>query len=633
MIDARTLILPAVLLAAAGLLPAQQPDPAPQEPGPELPDLTNLSLEQLMAVPVEVAARGQETLSTTAASVFVLTEAEIRRSGMRSVPDLLRLVPGLLIAQDVPGAFGFSSRLGEYSFPGMLVLLDGERLYLTLLRREYWQAIDLPIENIERIEVVRGPGGARWGDKASQGVINIVTKKAKDAQGLRGTALGGTEERGMTSWRYGGELGSTTQYYVYGKWAERDGGYPNVTGDRWTANRVGMRVDSAVGDSVQFRADGEYHTSELVDSYVDPPGYVSRNEIAGGHLKGRLRWTHSPDSHTDLRLAGEGYDQDIRDTQTGAFAEHLLYREQLFAATLQHTRQLAVGHRLSLGFGWRHLDVDYLYRSDGTSDRYNEIRSDVFLSWEWDLPANLRLTLGGNVGHFDGKNKRGTDIQPDVRLAWVPNSESIVWLGASGSDEPDRKVPRSGIIVTRKSSDLIAYELGARRRFGDRLLVDATLFDYEISDQESDSYIDPGSGVRLYRHDGRTSAFGGELAVTWNPLQNLRCTAFAATTQAHTRHFAADYTSLEREIPKTRTGLTIGWEPIRGVEIDSNVLYVERHNDVPTWWRVDLRLAWRITERTTVELVGQNLTDPHHIEYWYQEQSQRGGYLMVTHRF
>ncbi|MBL8725562.1 MAG: TonB-dependent receptor [Planctomycetes bacterium] len=630
-----TTLLPILTVAflTVALAAQQTPGQAPQGELPELPDLTNLSLEQLMAVPVEVAARGQETMSTSAASVFVLTAAEIRRSGMRSVPDLLRLVPGLLIAQDVPGAFGFSSRLGEYSFPGMLVLLDGERLYLTLLRREYWQAIDLPIENIERIEVVRGPGGARWGDKATQGVINIVTKKSQDVQGLHGVVLAGTEERGTTSWRYGGGLGAETNYYVYGKMAERDGGYPNTTGDRWGADRVGVRLDTRPGEAFELRADGEYHRSELVDSYVFDPGFVSRNQIEGGHLKGRLRWTHSADSYTDLRLAGEGYDQDIRDTDDGAFYDHLVYREQLFAATVQHSSLIAPGHRLSCGLGWRHLDVDYVYRSDNTQDRYNEIRTDAFVSWDWDLPGDLRLTLGGNVGQFDGKNKKGTDVQPDIRLAWLPTRDLTVWLGASGSREPDRKIPRGGTIVTRKSADLIAYELGVRRRFGDLLLVDATLFDYEISDQESDSFLDPGSGVRLYRHDGRTSAFGGELAVTWNPVRQVRITGFAATTQAHLDNFAADYTSLEREIPRTRLGFTCGWEPVRGIEIDSNVLYVERHYDVPTWWRVDLRLAWRCTEHTTVELVGQNLTDPHHIEYWYQEQAQRGGYLMVSHRF
>ena len=140
-----------------------------------------------------MSSRQSQPLAGTAASVFVLNEPEIRRSGLRSVPELLRLVPGLIIAQDVPGAYGFSSRLGEYGFSGMLVLIDGQRLYTTLLRREYWQAIDLPVEIIERIEVVRGPGGARWGDKATQGVINIVTRRAKNVAGARVSGVVGTE--------------------------------------------------------------------------------------------------------------------------------------------------------------------------------------------------------------------------------------------------------------------------------------------------------------------------------------------------------------------------------------------------------------------------------------------------------
>ena len=188
--------LPLTTLCLPALAQSQSSPQDPQAAGSNDLDLEDLSLEELMDVSVEVGSRQSEPLSKTAASVFVLTEQDIRRSGMRSVPELLRLVPGLIIAQDVPGAYGFSSRLGEYEFAGMLVLIDGQRLYTTLLRREYWQAIDLPLETIERIEVVRGPGGSRWGDKASQGVINIVTKKANErTRGLRVTGWAGTEER------------------------------------------------------------------------------------------------------------------------------------------------------------------------------------------------------------------------------------------------------------------------------------------------------------------------------------------------------------------------------------------------------------------------------------------------------
>ncbi|MBL8752841.1 MAG: TonB-dependent receptor, partial [Planctomycetes bacterium] len=251
-------------VAAVGQSEASAQDHATSAAGA---DLSELSLEQLMEVPVEVGARQSQSLASTAASVFVLNEPEIRRSGMRSVGELLRLVPGLVIAQDVPGAYGFSSRLGEYEFAGMLVLVDGQRLYTTLLRREYFQAIDLPVAIIQRIEVVRGPGGARWGDKASQGVINIVTKKAKDAQGGRVAGVVGTEEHLTGTARYGGSAGADTSYYLFGKLSQRDGGHPRQAGDRWDNNSVGGRLDTKLAEHTELAVDGLYHDSFLGDSY------------------------------------------------------------------------------------------------------------------------------------------------------------------------------------------------------------------------------------------------------------------------------------------------------------------------------------------------------------------------------
>lgn len=628
-------MLSPVLLATGLQAQGTVGTPAPQAPDPQdpAPDLTELSLEQLMQVPVEVGARHEESLARTAASVFVLSEPEIRRSGMRSVPDLLRLVPGLIIAQDVPGAFGFSSRLGEHNFAGMLVLLDGERLFTTLLRREYWQAIDLPIENIARIEVIRGPGGARWGDKASQGVINIVTKKAKDAAGGLVVGSFGTEERGAASVRYGGALGAGTDYYVYAKMAERDGGYPDVAGDRWGADRLGARVDTELTDNLHLTVDGEYHESFIGDSYEIDPGFTSQNTILGGHVKGRLRWDHEAGSSTELRVAFDAYDQDIRDFQDGAFYEHLIWREELFTTTLQHSLQCGEDHRLSFGIGLRQLTVEYNYVDDGSTDEYNETRGDAFAAWDWDFAPDWRLTLGGNVGYVDGKTTQGVDTQPDIRLAWTPSHDFTVWAGISANDEPDRRIRDSGLLVTRRSSRLSAYELGVRRRWDDVFLLQADGFVYDVDRQENGEYTDPGTGATLYVNGGRTQAYGGELSCTWNPAPQWRVSAFLATTQADAQNFAADAFTIESEVPRTRGGATVGWEPLAGLQFDTHVLYTEQHNDVPTWWRVDLRIGYEISDQTHVGLVGQNLTDPHHQEYWYEEESERGAYFLVSHRF
>ena len=609
----------------------------PQQPAGQDLDLSGLSLEQLMEVPVEVGARQAESLAGTAASVFVLNEPEIRRSGLRSVGELLRLVPGLIIAQDVPGAYGFSSRLGEHEFSGMLVLIDGQRLYTTLLRREYFQAIDLPLGIVARIEVVRGPGGARWGDKASQGVINIVTKKAADARGLRVSGVFGSEEHLAGSFRYGTSTGDATDLYVFGKLAQRDGGHPTTTGDRWDNNSVGMRIDTTLGANTEWTVDGLYHDSFLGDSYEIDPGFSSLNMIKGGHVKSRLHFHDGATGWTELRVGADAYDQDIRDYDNNVVDELLRFREELFDGTLQHGWKPADDHAFTLGLGVRSLTVESYRVVSDFGREYNETRGDFFATWDWDVSDEVRLTIGGNIGYQDGLRGSGIDVQPDLRLAWTPSPDLTVWSAFSANREPDTKIPDSGLLVRRKASSLLAWEFGLRRRFGESLLLQVDTFLYDVDDQLNGFATEPVSGATLYVNEGRTNAFGGEITAAWNPLEHLRVTTFLATIEANSRNFDpaefGDRDTIEGQVPRLRGGLTAGYEPVPGLELDTNLLYTQRRAGIPTWWRLDLRVGWRAGEDTTVELVGQNLTDPHHAEYYYLEEVQRGYYFMVTHRF
>jgi iron complex outermembrane receptor protein len=628
-----------LLLAAVAI---GQTEAAAQDPAsrPIEADLSDLSLEQLMEVPVEVGARQSQSLAHTAASVFVLNEPEIRRSGMRSVGELLRLVPGLVIAQDVPGAYGFSSRLGEYEFAGMLVLIDGQRLYTTLLRREYFQAVDLPLDVVQRIEVVRGPGGARWGDKASQGVINIVTKKAKDAQGGRVTGVIGTEERLIGTARYGATAGTDTSYYLFGKLAQRDGGFPKQSGDRWDNNSIGGRLDTKLADHAELALDGLYHDSFLGDAYVMPagaPDYSSLNMIKGGHVKGRLRLDHGDGNWTELRAAADGYDQDIRDYEDDVGVFTLRYREELFDGSVQHAWHAAAEHTFTIGFAARSLTVENYRVFTDVGNEYNETRGDLFAAWDWDLSEYLRLTLGGNLGYQYARNGSGIDSQPDVRLAWTPTDDLSLWTAFSANHEPDTKIPDSGLLVRRKASQLQAWELGLRKRFGESLLLQLDSFVYDVSDQVNGQTTDPGTGATLYVSDGKTNAFGGEAVVAWNPAQDVRLTSFLASTIANSQGFDptvfSDRDTIEGQVPRLRGGATLGFDPLPGLELDANLLYTQRHAGIPRWWRLDLRLGWHACESTTIDLVGQNLTTPNHIEYFYSEQAERGVYVMVSHRF
>lgn len=598
-------------------------------------NLEEMSLEELMEVPVEVASRQSQSLAKTAASVFVLNEQDIRRSGMRSVPELLRLVPGLIIAQDVPGAYGFSSRLGEYEFAGMLVLIDGQRLYATLLRREYWQAVDLPVEIIERIEVVRGPGGSRWGDRASQGVINIVTKKAGErTRGLRVTGWGGSEERVGGSFRFGEQLGDSSDIYMFGKIARRDGGFPDQSGDRWTNNMIGGRVDTQISDNTTLAFDGAYHDSFLGDSYEIFPGYSSLNMIKAGHIKAKLQIEHGENHFTQWRFGADAYDQDIEDFLNDVPDYKLRYREQLFDTMLMHSWSPVAGHQFTVGGVLRSLTVKFENVFDVIANEYNETRGDLFVAWDWDISEEVRLTVGGNLGYEDGRRTSGIDTQPDIRLSWQPSGDTTIWSAVSANKQQDQKIRDSGVIVRRQMSNLTAFEVGARKRFGEHFLIQADAFYYLVRDQLNGFSTDPGSGATLYLTDGKTDAFGGELHGSWKPCPDTSLTAWVAHTEADTVNRDPNvFFLIEDELPRLRGGMTAAWQPLPNLECSANLLYTQQWSNIPRWWRLDARIAWRMCEHTTVEIVGQNLTDPQHQEYFYDEQPQRGGYFMVTHQF
>ncbi|MBL8756395.1 MAG: TonB-dependent receptor [Planctomycetes bacterium] len=350
-----------------------------------------------------------------------------------------------------------------------------------------------------------------------------------------------------------------------------------------------------------------------------------------------MRLDHGDGNWTELRLAADAYDQDIRDYEDDVGVFTLRYREELFDGTVQHSWRAAAGHTLTIGLAARSLTVENYRVFTDVGNEYNETRGDLFAAWDWDLSEHVRLTLGGNLGYQDGERGSGIDTQPDVRLAWTPADDFSVWTAFSANHEPDTKIPDSGLLVRRKASELMAFELGVRKRFGESLLLQLDSFVYQVDDQVNGETTDPGSGATLYVSEGNTDAFGGEAVVAWNPAPDVRVTGFVATTIANSQNFDptvfGDQDTIEGQVPRLRGGATVGFDPLPGLELDANLLYTQRRAGIPKWWRLDLRLGWQACDSTTLDLVGQNLTTPDHAEYFYDEEAERGVYVMVSHRF
>jgi len=283
------------------------------------PELAELSLEELMNIEVTSVSRRPERRADAPAAIYVITQEDIRRSGVTSIPEALRLAPGVEVAKVdankwAIGIRGFASRLAR----SVLVLIDGRSVYTPLFAGTYWEVQDVMLEDVERIEVIRGPGGTLWGANAFNGVINIITHNAKDTQGGLISAGGGSEEQGFGAARYGGKLGADAFYRVYGKYFNRDGGF-NPRGDAydgWHEARGGFRADWYPTQQDHLKLQGDLYEGETGQrtalTLFNPPfvSIAQRNaDLSGGNLLGRWRRTLSPTSEVSLKMY---YDHTFR---------------------------------------------------------------------------------------------------------------------------------------------------------------------------------------------------------------------------------------------------------------------------------------------------------------------------------
>src|SRR5437868_3176427 len=248
-------------IALLAICPAVAHGQTEEPTSPAASDLTQVSIENLMNMEVTSASKREQKLSRVAAAIFVITKEDIRRSGATNIPDLLRMVPGMNVAQINGNAWAISARgLNEEFSDKLLVMIDGRSVYTPTFGGVYWDTLDLPLEDIERIEVVRGPGGTVWGANAVNGVVNIITKTAAETQGFLVVAGGGTVHQGFGTAQYGGKLGHKTDYRAYAKY-HNESHMPGLDGraaaDDWNLWRSGFRVDSrlATTDQLSFQGD------------------------------------------------------------------------------------------------------------------------------------------------------------------------------------------------------------------------------------------------------------------------------------------------------------------------------------------------------------------------------------------
>jgi iron complex outermembrane receptor protein len=611
----------------------------------------DLDLEALMKLEVTSVGKKPEKLSDAAAAIYVITNEDIRRSGATSIPEALRLAPGLEVAKQDSHTWAISSRGFNDEFANqLLVLIDGRSVYTPLFAGVYWDVQDLALEDINQIEVIRGPGAALWGANAVNGVINISTKRAKDTQGLLVSGGGGIEERGFGTVRYGGKIGKDVFYRAYGKYINRDdSALPDGSSanDSWFMWRGGVRFDWEPNEENLFTLQGDIYTGELNQAVIvpslDPPfaeELRDKVKVSGGNLLGR--WSHKFAENSELSFKAY-YDRTERDRVV--FAE----RRDTFDLDLQHRFQLGERQDIVVGVGYN-ITSDELENTFAVSFDPRERTSPLYSAFVQDeievIEDRLRLTLGTKVEHND---YTGWEVQPNARLSFSVTKKQTVWFAASRAistpsrAEDDIRINRqvvppgvlgpAPVLVSQfgsrnmDSKELIAFELGYRIQPHDRVTFDLATF-YNIYDRQRS--IEPGApfvevtpppphGVVPFTIDNLIDGevYGAELASSFQPTDwwRLRVNYTAWSIQLHKKDDSNDplLEGAEDDSPNHQVSVRSMMDLPLNLELDLGFRYVDalQNRDVPAYTAFDARIGWRPNSNWELSIVGQNLFNTH----------------------
>ncbi len=615
-------------------------------------DLSQLSLEELMDVRVTSVSKKEENFFEAAAAIHVITQEDIRRSGATAIPELLRTVPGMQVARFDSNSWAVSTRGFNFNFSNkLLVLIDGRSIYTPLFSGVNWAAYDLPFEDIERIEVIRGPGGTLWGANAVNGVVNIITKHAQDTQGGIVSGGAGDEENGFATLRYGGRIEENAQYRVYGKYYDREE-FSGLTGgpgnDDWHATRGGFRVDWQASENNSFMFTGDYYEgvsenriSNQVVSLTAPftASFNDANDIDGAHFLTQWKRRLSSQSNFALKFYYN------RERRKSLFIPKI--QEDTFDIDFQHHFVLNDRNEIVWGVGER-LVFDSTEGNLGTSFSPGSQLDQRFSFFAQDtitlVPQKLRLTVGSK---FEVNDRTGFEIQPSARILWTPNKKQTIWAAISRAVRtPSRAEDTIRINATVlagptlvsqigskdfESEDLLALELGHRvqprkdvfldvatfAHFYENLLTLETGAAFLESQPAPAHFVSPLTAKNL----GSGQIFGVEFFAQWNALEWWELKGgFTAMTIDFDLNAGSTDTILigsETNNPDFQWQLHSRMDLPHRLEFDTALYYVDdlENLNVGDYTRLDLRLGWHATDQLELSLVGQNLLDPQHPEF------------------
>jgi iron complex outermembrane receptor protein len=629
--------------------------------GLPIDDILQADIEQLMRIHVTTAAGVKQEWFTTPAAMYVITGEDMRRTGHRTLADALRLVPGVFVGQSNAHAWtigmrGFSGGLANKT----LVLIDGRAVYDPLFGGTFWDAQDTLLEDIDRIEVIRGPGSTLWGANAVNGVINIITKSAKDTQGLFLRGGGGTEENYFGAARYGGKLGEHAWYRVWGKYFNRDH-FETITGasahDDWDNLHGGFRLDFEGDSDTFFTLQSEAYSinrfgqvsnvpvpfQHLMFSQIIDDGWASGGNVlfrVGQETANDSGWTLQTYYDRTNRRTGAGF-RVFRDTADLDFRHH-------FMATDHHELVWGLGFRFSTDDTDPAPNIVY---SPASRDLYTYsafIQDTITLE-----PERWFFMIGSK---FEHNSFTGFEFQPSARIWWTPNERNTLWAAVSrpvrvpSRTEQDATLtlgiadtgvlsggPASGIFVpldvlpnpNADSEELFAYEVGYRRQFTEDLTFDVAGF---YNDYSRLLFVPP-TVFGVWNNNGWGETYGAEVVATWRPSEHWRLEGSYSyvDVQIHGPILQSDEGDAPHHMIKARSYLDI----TDSLEFNGALYYIDNR---PTsmsqaYARLDLGFTWRPNHNLELAVWGQNLLDPSHRETSPTIEVERAFIFSATLRY
>lgn len=628
----------------------------------------DLSLQELLEIEVTSVSRQAESLSSAAAAIYVITGEEIRQRGFQSIPQALRDVPGLHVAQIDSQKWAVSSRgfNGRYNNK-MLVMIDGRSVYSPEFSGVYWEVQDTLMADIDRIEVIRGPGAAIWGANAVNGVINIITRHSADTLGGYAELGAGDYQQSFAGFRYGGRLAPGLTGRAYVKAFKRDDldfdpadVSPSAaalisqsdTDNGWWKQQMGGRLDMSLGAASTLTLSASAYDS-MMDQTVTVPTLTApfieypniNTESRGWHLLGDYSRALSANSQLNLKAY---FDHAKRDESFFGFSRDTVDLE------MSHHFEMGERHELLWGMGYRHINND-LNTNQTVIDTQGESESinlwSLFVQDQITLkPDALWLTLAARLEHHSYTD---FEWQPTVRLSWQPVEQHRFWTALSravrtpsqaeneyqinvGNLAPNsafNPLPVVNRLILQGNSDydsevVQSIEAGYRYADGNRFSIDTAVFYNDYDDLRSSQVfesIDSGMGflVTTSPFDNEASGhnYGLELSANWSLNRDLKL----RLNYSYTKSDFSDGQPQNTDSPEQMVSLLANWRISRNIDLTASWRYVDRsqsidpiqvdNQTVDAYHGVDLGMNWQLTPELKFSAFARNLFYGSHVEY------------------